>query len=691
MTTQPKARVTTTPIHAVVTYPISTKLDRMTKCYIMKEFGTRIGSTYDIAIVKHDYRSRFMITLFKQSIMLFIIPNEEMWRNPDIHEVRFTHRTERRSTVVDIEDPTVSFAKSKQARAGILAKFLLEPTGALHHQHSCTASNDATSILVEQTKGTEIANRSQKSDLEIPHFQDVVLLSTRSQDRAVFHEMLSCVRSGLTVGVLRTMSLQCHMERFSSVRRERRAGGNLLQLLEKNWSLVRRATIHKHLSCYCNKSWNRYLATTSNVADPSYHLLSMTNQQMSHLDEKLPRLPVPRLEDTIQRYLRAQRALLDDEAYRRTEQICSSFEHGEGRLLQNQLLAYNKENQHTSYTTAHLEDSFLNRRESLLTTNYSINMELTPASQLVCATNLVVSIARFHRTLKADLLTPADSGGLAHRDGTGFVSGSRPKSFLMCMSQLNHLFGTSRIPHESRDELQTILGTRHFVVLHKGYIYTCNLFDDMDYILPASTIMRNLHHILSDSRPPVQFPVASLTAERRDVWARLRKQLQAQGHGSALSLIESALFCLCLDEQDLKEDSTHKFLFGCGGDRWFDKSVQVIVGKDGVSGIQMEHLWSNAMMAMYLINMITKDIQNRPTVTHVNSGMYLEPTTGVQRLEFDLDSSLQTAVVTAKCNLQTISASTSFHHLEFQDYGSNFLKSHKLIGERCSKLTVSQQ
>uniref|UniRef100_UPI00358E2CC5 carnitine O-palmitoyltransferase 2, mitochondrial-like n=1 Tax=Myxine glutinosa TaxID=7769 RepID=UPI00358E2CC5 len=464
------------------------------------------------------------------------------------------------------------------------------------------------------------------------------------------------------------------LDLFSSVRRERRAGGNLLQLLEKNWSLVRRATIHKHLSCYCNTSWNRYLSTTSNVADPSYHLLSMTNQQMSHLDEKLPRLPVPRLEDTIQRYLRAQRALLDDEAYRRTEQICSSFEHGEGRLLQNQLLAYNKENQHTSYTTAHLEDSFLNRRESLLTTNYSINMELTPASQLVCATNLVVSIARFHRTLKADLLTPADSGGLAHRDGTGFVSGSRPKSFLMCMSQLNHLFSTSRIPHESRDELQTILGTRHFVVLHKGYIYTCNLFDDMDYILPASTIMRNLHHILSDSRPPVQFPVASLTAERRDVWARLRKQLQAQGHGSALSLIESALFCLCLDEQDLKEDSTHKFLFGCGGDRWFDKSVQVIVGKDGVSGIQMEHSWSNAMMAMYLINMITKDIQNRPTVTHVNSGMYLEPTTGVQRLEFDLDSSLQTAVVTAKCNLQTISASTSFHHLEFQDYGSNFLK-----------------
>ena len=69
-----------------------------------------------------------------------------------------------------------------------------------------------------------------------------------------------------------------------------------------------------------------------------------------------------------------------------------------------------------------------------------------------------------------------------------------------------------------------------------------------------------------------------------------------------------------------------------------------------------------------------KDIENRPAVTHENSVMYLEPATDVQRLEFDLDSSLQTAVVTAGCNLQTISASTSFHSFEFRDYGAIFLK-----------------
>uniref|UniRef100_A0A8C4QNI8 Choline/carnitine acyltransferase domain-containing protein n=1 Tax=Eptatretus burgeri TaxID=7764 RepID=A0A8C4QNI8_EPTBU len=153
------------------------------------------------------------------------------------------------------------------------------------------------------------------------------------------------------------------------------------------------------------------------------------------------------------------------------------------------------------YPKAFWLDRFHKQRKSLLINNVGINMAITPGSQLVCATNLIVSFARFHRSLMAGLLTPANSHGLAHRHGTGFVSGIYPKSVLMCMSQLDRLFGTSRIPQESQDELQTKLGTRHFVVLHQGYIYICNLLDDSGYILPASTIMvrkrifTNLHNL----------------------------------------------------------------------------------------------------------------------------------------------------------------------------------------------------
>uniref|UniRef100_A0A8C0XJY0 Carnitine O-palmitoyltransferase 2, mitochondrial n=1 Tax=Castor canadensis TaxID=51338 RepID=A0A8C0XJY0_CASCN len=68
-----------------------------------------------------------------------------------------------------------------------------------------------------------------------------------------------------------------------------------------------------------------------------------------HYQDSLPRLPIPKLEDTIRRYLSAQKPLLDDSQFRKTEQFCKSFENGIGKELHEQLVAQDKQNKHTSY------------------------------------------------------------------------------------------------------------------------------------------------------------------------------------------------------------------------------------------------------------------------------------------------------------------------------------------------------
>uniref|UniRef100_A0A9L0J651 Carnitine O-palmitoyltransferase 2, mitochondrial n=1 Tax=Equus asinus TaxID=9793 RepID=A0A9L0J651_EQUAS len=68
-----------------------------------------------------------------------------------------------------------------------------------------------------------------------------------------------------------------------------------------------------------------------------------------HYQDSLPRLPIPKLEDTIRRYLNAQKPLLDDSQFRKTEQLCKSFESGIGKELHEQLVAQDKQNKHTSY------------------------------------------------------------------------------------------------------------------------------------------------------------------------------------------------------------------------------------------------------------------------------------------------------------------------------------------------------
>ena len=60
------------------------------------------------------------------------------------------------------------------------------------------------SVLLEQARGMEIADKSPRSDAEIPRIYGVVLLSKWSQDRAVFHHVFCCVCGGLAevVGIV---------------------------------------------------------------------------------------------------------------------------------------------------------------------------------------------------------------------------------------------------------------------------------------------------------------------------------------------------------------------------------------------------------------------------------------------------------------------------------------------------------
>uniref|UniRef100_A0A4W2HQ25 Carnitine O-palmitoyltransferase 2, mitochondrial n=1 Tax=Bos indicus x Bos taurus TaxID=30522 RepID=A0A4W2HQ25_BOBOX len=104
------------------------------------------------------------------------------------------------------------------------------------------------------------------------------------------------------------------------------------------------------------RSWSRGLAVgpgapcrpLSTGFEPSQYLQRSIVPTM-HYQDSLPRLPIPKLEDTIRRYLSAQKPLLDDSQFRKTEQLCKSFETGIGKELHEQLVTQDKQNKHTSY------------------------------------------------------------------------------------------------------------------------------------------------------------------------------------------------------------------------------------------------------------------------------------------------------------------------------------------------------
>ena len=47
-----------------------------------------------------------------------------------------------------------------------------------------------------------------------------------------------------------------------------------------------------------------------------------------HFQDSLPHLKVPKLDDTVERYLRAQKVILTDEEYKKTEALAKEFQTG---------------------------------------------------------------------------------------------------------------------------------------------------------------------------------------------------------------------------------------------------------------------------------------------------------------------------------------------------------------------------
>lgn len=129
--------------------------------------------------------------------------------------------------------------------------------------------------------------------------------------------------------------------------------------------------------------------------------------------------------------------------------------------------------------------------------------------------------------------------------------------------------------------------------------------------VPPRTIANRLKFVLNDaaSDAPAEFPLGVLTTENRDTWAEVREHLVQTHNATALDTIDSALFLVSLDDKanysalgeimpvnpiPIVQNMLHGDSNGLIN-RWFDKSLSLIVCKDGNAGVNFEHSWGDGM------------------------------------------------------------------------------------------------
>ncbi|XP_030036332.2 carnitine O-palmitoyltransferase 2, mitochondrial [Manduca sexta] len=453
-------------------------------------------------------------------------------------------------------------------------------------------------------------------------------------------------------------------------------GGNFTQFIQRKF-----ATKHKH------------------VHDVEYQYLQRSKVPTMHFQKSLPRLPIPELGKTSERYLNALRPLLTSNQFEKAQHRTNNFVVNDGKVLQEKLIATDKANKHTSYISDYWFDLYL-RDRAALPINFNpllvFQNDARPEynDQLVRASNMLTSSVRFMLSLREHILepevfhlNPKKSNTPLFRTVTGLLPEAVSwygaylfKAFPLDMSQFPGLFGSTRIPQITKDKIFRDFNSKHVVVQRKGHFYVFDVLDADGNLLQPSELHGNLSKIINDEISHADFPLGILTTQNRDVWAKQRTHLEETGNREVLSKIDSAIFNLVLDD-DVIADDKHRllkhYLHADGLNRWFDKSFSLILTKDGVSGINFEHSWGDGVAVLRFFQDIYNETINKPFV-HPDSKPASSNIT-VQKLEFTLDDKAKQFVENAKKDYKNWYDSLSIDYILYEG----------LNKEACKKFKVS--
>lgn len=418
---------------------------------------------------------------------------------------------------------------------------------------------------------------------------------------------------------------------------------------------------------------------------------------------ELQKLPIPDLTKTCQNYLNVLKPLQTEKEHERTIEAVRKFlTDGTGKYLDQHIREY--ASTRNSYIEQFWYDSYLNYDSPVvLNLNPFFLLEDDPFNnesnsvnpQVKRAASLTLSSLKFIRAIKNETL-PVDR----LRNGQ-----------VLDMYQYSRLFGASRIPTDSGCIMQTDANSNHIVVISKSQFYWFDVLNQYnDLILNESDLIINFNSIIKDSLNVNANDVAKssfgiLTTENRRSWAKLRNTNLSNNttNKEILSIIDSALFVLCLDDIKLYDLSDLAKNMLCGlsilekgvqvgtcTNRWYDK-LQIIITQNGKAGINFEHTGVDGHTVLRFVSDIYTDSilsfasqinQNAPNLwkddTVKESSQSTESLVTIPRkLEWNLTPDLSLALRFAETRLSDLINQNEFKHLEFKNYGSSTIKNMK--------------
>lgn len=345
----------------------------------------------------------------------------------------------------------------------------------------------------------------------------------------------------------------------------------------------------------------------------------MTKTIMSQ--KLLPELPVPSLSSTKSKLIEWIMPLVDEKQFEKTLDVINSFfeENGEAEKLQEKLHEWNQ-NQEGSWLTPFWNDIYLNHRDSLPSTmNFNV---LLKESQTI-KENTIMETAGEISFLVAEL----------YHD---IIDEKMEKNF--DTSQLNKIFRSVRIPQINRDTFYVAdfdKKNNHVALLYKNNVYKVPVTDEAGNIYNSIDITSAIEvALLEDKTEGVN--VGIFTTAKRDQAAHVYSELKkSKVNASTLETIADALVVLSIDEESQNGEEAIKNLMLNEKNKYFDKTMQIVITKYGGLGFNMEHSAIDGTTVAPVITHISKGFkQALPQVSHMSQKLFVEKMTWELSEEF---------------------------------------------------------
>lgn len=432
---------------------------------------------------------------------------------------------------------------------------------------------------------------------------------------------------------------------------------------------------HINMLRFSSRCYNHLKTVRTSVINPSLTTTISRNQTSATNPDNLPHFPVPKLNDTLQKFLRSVQPLLSAQSYKTTENLIKEFvkSNGLGEKLQ-QLLQKRADTHENWLAEWWLVAAYLTWRSPVVV--YSNPGLYFPAQQFRGADDWLKYSAK------------VTSAALKYKQMVDFDQIPKDKmgKALLDMGQYKKIFGTCRIPGHNMDQVEFNPGSRHIVVAYRNGFYKVSVFaENSNDILSESELLEQFQLIVANKNHQ-NVPIGMLSSQQRDVLAKAYEELTKNPQNAkSIDSITKAVFIVCLDsavplnKSDEMNVASHQLIHGGGSkqnsaNRWFNKTIQFIINENGLSGLNYEHSPAEgqpiAVLADYISTQMLKPFDTKPRV----SKQTIQP----QKLEFNVSQQTEKDILEASAHIDELAGNLQMTVLDYKGYGKNFIKSQKM-------------